>query len=99
MRWLRRARSEGTYQLGGLEVRVSGGEARLASNGAIAGSVLTLDAAVRHAVTQAGIPLADAVRAATQNPADMLGLPDVGRLEPAGGRTWWCSRRTSKWPP
>ena len=74
--------SEGTYQLGGLEVRVSGGEARLASNGAIAGSVLTLDAAVRHAVRQAGIPLADAVRAATQNPADMLGLADVGRLEP-----------------
>jgi N-acetylglucosamine-6-phosphate deacetylase len=74
--------AEGTYQLGGLEVRVAGGEARLASNGAIAGSVLTLDAAVRHAVRQAGIPLADAVRAATQNPADMLGLADVGRLEP-----------------
>lgn len=74
--------SEGTYQLGGLEVHVANGEARLASNGAIAGSVLTLDAAIRHAVNHAGIPLADAVRAATQNPADMLGLSGVGRLEP-----------------
>ena len=73
---------EGTYDLGGLEVRVADGEARLVSNGAIAGSILTLDAAVRHAVRHAGVPLADAVRAATQNPADMLGLADVGRLEP-----------------
>lgn len=73
--------SEGTYRLGGLEVQVANGEARLASNGAIAGSVLTLDAAVRHAVNHAGIPLADAVRSASQNPADMLGLSDVGRLE------------------
>ncbi|MFE5837003.1 N-acetylglucosamine-6-phosphate deacetylase [Arthrobacter sp. NPDC056493] len=72
---------EGTYQLGGLDVRVSDGEARLVSDGTIAGSILTLDAAVRHAVLEAGIPLADAVRAASQNPADMLGLTDVGRIE------------------
>jgi N-acetylglucosamine-6-phosphate deacetylase len=72
---------EGRYQLGGLDVRVSDGEARLVSDGTIAGSILTLDAAVRHAVYDAGIPLADAVRAASQNPADMLGLPDVGRIE------------------
>jgi N-acetylglucosamine-6-phosphate deacetylase len=71
---------EGRYQLGGLDVRVSGGEARLVSDGTIAGSILTLDAAVRHAVHVAGIPLADAVRAASQNPADMLGLSDVGRI-------------------
>jgi N-acetylglucosamine-6-phosphate deacetylase len=72
---------EGQYRLGGLDVRVAGGEARLVSDGTIAGSVLTLDAAVRHAVGEAGIPLADAVRAASQNPADMLGLTDVGRIE------------------
>ncbi|MDQ1056543.1 N-acetylglucosamine-6-phosphate deacetylase [Arthrobacter globiformis] len=72
---------EGTYQLGGLDVRVADGEARLVSDGTIAGSILTLDAAVRHAVLDAGIPLADAVRAASQNPADMLGLSDVGRIE------------------
>jgi N-acetylglucosamine-6-phosphate deacetylase len=60
---------------------VSDGEARLVSDGTIAGSILTLDAAVRHAVHDAGIPLADAVRAASQNPADMLGLSDVGRIE------------------
>jgi N-acetylglucosamine-6-phosphate deacetylase len=73
--------AEGTYQLGGLDVRVADGEARLVSDGTIAGSILTLDAAVRHAVFDAGIPLADAVRAASQNPADMLGLPGVGRIE------------------
>jgi N-acetylglucosamine-6-phosphate deacetylase len=60
---------------------VSDGVARLVSDGTIAGSILTLDAAVRHAVHVAGIPLADAVRAASQNPADMLGLSDVGRIE------------------
>jgi len=76
---------EGTYQLGGLDVIVSDGEARLVSDGTIAGSILTLDAAVRHAVFEAGIPLADAVRAASQNPADMLGLAHVGRIE-AGRR-------------
>ena len=46
----------------------------------IAGSTLTMDAAVRHAVTVAGLPLLDAVRAATTTPADLVGRPDLGRL-------------------
>jgi N-acetylglucosamine-6-phosphate deacetylase len=70
---------EGEYTLGGLPVSVSDGEARLA-DGTIAGSVLTLSEAVRFAVHTAGVDLATAVRAATQNPADMLGLTDRGRL-------------------
>ncbi|MBG6212674.1 N-acetylglucosamine-6-phosphate deacetylase [Cryobacterium sp. CAN_C3] len=75
---------EGDYQLGALDVSVSDGQARLA-DGTIAGSVLTLSAAVRYAVHTAGVPVEIAVRAATQNPADMIGLPDRGRLA-AGNR-------------
>jgi N-acetylglucosamine-6-phosphate deacetylase len=72
---------EGHYKLGALDVRVVGGQARLA-DGTIAGSVLTLGAAVRYAVLTAGVPLALAVRAASQNPADLLGLADRGRIAP-----------------
>lgn len=75
---------EGNYKLGGLDVIVADGEARLA-DGTLAGSVLTLSEAVRYAVHTAGIPLEVAVRAATQNPADMIGLSDRGRLQ-AGNR-------------
>jgi N-acetylglucosamine-6-phosphate deacetylase len=70
---------DGEYKLGGLDVSVADGQARLA-DGTIAGSVLTLSEAVRYAVHTAGVPLAVAVRAATQNPADMLSLPGRGRL-------------------
>ncbi len=84
--------SDGDYRLGALEVTVREGVARLASGngaGAIAGSTLTMAAAVRHAVQQAGWPLALAVRAATTHPARMLGLEGasgprlpVGSIEP-----------------
>jgi len=72
---------EGDYKLGALDVRVLDGEARLV-DGTIAGSVLTLSHAVRYAVLTAGVPLALAIRAATQNPADMLSLTDCGRILP-----------------
>jgi N-acetylglucosamine-6-phosphate deacetylase len=71
---------DGDYKLGALDVRVTDGQARLA-DGTIAGSVLTLSDAVAYAVLTAGVPLADAVRAATQNPADLLGLADRGRIQ------------------
>lgn len=74
---------DGMYQLGPMAVRVEHGTARLVSTGAIAGSTLTMAAALRYAVRTAELPLADAVRAATATPADMLGLPaTVGRLTP-----------------
>jgi N-acetylglucosamine-6-phosphate deacetylase len=72
---------DGDYKLGALDVRVADGQARLA-DGTIAGSVLTLGRAVRYAVLTAGVPLAQAVRAASQNPADLLGLTDRGRIAP-----------------
>jgi len=72
---------DGDYKLGTLDVRVVDGSARLV-DGTIAGSVLTLSRAVRYAVLTAGVPLALAVRAASQNPADLLGLTDRGRIQP-----------------
>lgn len=72
---------DGSYRLGGLDVVVADGEARLRDSGAIAGSTLTLAEAVRFAVGKAGMPLVDAVRAATLAPARLLGRDDVGRLE------------------
>lgn len=73
---------DGRYRLGPLDVDVVDGVARLTHGGAIAGSTLTLDAAVRYAVTQAGVPVADAVRAATLAPARVLRLDDRGRIKP-----------------
>lgn len=78
--------SDGDYTLGALDVRVVDGVARLrgadGTLGAIAGSTLTVSAAVRCAVHQAGVPLAHALSAATANPARMLGTEEVGTLAP-----------------
>ncbi|MEV4481109.1 N-acetylglucosamine-6-phosphate deacetylase [Micromonospora coxensis] len=72
---------DGAYELGGQDVVVADGVARLARDGAIAGSTLTMDAALRHAVT-AGIPIADAVRMVATTPARAIGLGDkVGALQ------------------
>lgn len=75
------AAPEGRYTLGKLEVDVRCGEARLTSNGSIAGSTLTLDAALRYAVETAGIPFPQAIKALTEHPAAMLGLTSVGSIE------------------
>ena len=79
---------DGDYRLGPMAIEVREGVARLASeagDGAIAGSTLTMDAAVRFAVRTAGLPLLDVVHAATTAPAAAWGLSDVGAIE-AGRR-------------
>src|SRR5690606_20126937 len=70
---------ESASELGGLPVTVSGGAARLA-DGTLAGSVLTLDQAVRNAVA-AGLEPYQAIGLATRAPAAYLGLHDRGQLE------------------
>lgn len=60
---------------------VRDGVARLAGSDTIAGSTLTMAAALRYAVHHVGLSLVDAVRAATASPAAMLGLAGVGALE------------------
>ena len=63
---------DGKYMLGKFEVTVSGGVCRN-SEGKLAGSTLTLDRALRNVVAL-GIPLQDAVRMLTANPAKLLGI-------------------------
>ncbi len=57
----------GRYKLGMMEVEVRDGRCTL--DGKLAGSVLTLDAAVRNVMSFAGLSLQQAVCAATINPA------------------------------
>jgi N-acetylglucosamine-6-phosphate deacetylase len=73
---------DGRYELGGQEVVVADRVARLARDGSIAGSTLTMDAALRQAVG-AGLSLVDACRMAATTPALAIGLGDtVGAIQP-----------------
>ncbi len=73
---------DGTYKLGELDVQVTAGRA-VTADGALAGSTLTMDAAVRNYTRFAGVPLAHALWAATRNPATMTGLSEhAGILSP-----------------
>lgn len=71
---------DGTYLFGGHEVTVSDGVARLV-DGTLASSTITMNKALEKTV-RTGIPLHEAVTMATQTPADLLGLPNKGRLVP-----------------
>ncbi|HEY5170786.1 MAG TPA: amidohydrolase family protein, partial [Acidimicrobiia bacterium] len=51
------------------------------ADGTLAGSTLTMDAALRNVVS-VGVPIARAVRHAGANPARVLGLHDRGRVSP-----------------
>jgi N-acetylglucosamine-6-phosphate deacetylase len=73
---------EGTYKLGGQDVIVEDGAARLA-DGRLAGSVLSLDQAVRNLVDFAGCRPYEAISTVTTVPASMLGMADSrGRIAP-----------------
>jgi N-acetylglucosamine-6-phosphate deacetylase len=70
---------DGSYSIAGLEVQIRNGAARRL-DGALAGSALTMIEAVRnlHAL---GVPLPDALLAATAVPARILDDSSVGRLD------------------
>lgn len=69
----------GEYALGGRTVIADGTAARL-PDGTLAGSLLTMDAAVRNMRRWAGARAADAVAMASETPAHMLGMTRMGRL-------------------
>jgi len=73
----------GRYKLGDepIELPPGDGEPPVRADGTLAGSGLRMDAAVANLVT-AGIGLAEAVAAASRIPADLIGRPDLGRIEP-----------------
>lgn len=70
---------DGEYESGGLKVILKNGEARL-EDGTIAGSCATLWNCVQKAV-EFGIPFDDAVRMASETPAEMLGIKK-GKIAP-----------------
>ncbi len=84
----------GPLALGRLDAVLSGTKVTLASDpGTLAGSALTMDAAVRHAVREARVPLEEALRAASDIPARALlrcspvpttltGLSGLGTIAP-----------------
>ena len=71
---------DGSYRLGTHTVTKCAGGVRLA-DGTLAGSTLTMDAALRNLVA-IGVPLADAALRVATYPADYLGLADRGRIAP-----------------
>ena len=71
---------DGHYKLGGLDVVVA--EGHCTSGGALAGSVLTMDQAVRNFASFSGAGLTTSLHAAARNPAQLMGLhQDWGHLK------------------
>lgn len=74
---------DGAYDHGDMQITVKDGMAMLSDGSSIAGSTLTMDKAVRRSVLSAGVPLHDALVAATATPARAIGLADqVGVIAP-----------------
>ncbi len=69
------------FPLGELEAVVRNGVSLLLDGSALAGSTCTMIRGVQTLVNVVGIPLVEAVRMATLNPARALGLTDRGTLE------------------
>ena len=73
---------DGESSLGGLAVIVKDGAARLASNGALAGSTLQICDALRNVYEITGLPLRDLIKTTSWNQACALGLEKIGKLAP-----------------
>lgn len=72
---------DGISELGGQEVFVKNGEARL-KDGTLAGSVLKMNVAVKNLVEKVGVSFTDAIDFATRNPAENIGvLAERGTIE------------------
>lgn len=73
--------ADGTYKLYEYEVTVADGAARL-GDGTLAGSVLTMDAAVKNMIELAGLPVETVIPMATEVPARIAAVADrKGRIE------------------
>jgi N-acetylglucosamine-6-phosphate deacetylase len=70
---------DGEYNLGGHVVTVTNGIARIAS-GALAGSTLTMDKAIRNMVAFTDLPLQKIIGMASAVPARAMRLPNKGNL-------------------
>jgi len=72
---------DGLSDIGGLAVVVKDGEARLASNGALAGSTLLFNRALKNVYELTGLPLSQLVKATSLNQAQSVGLQGIGRIQ------------------
>lgn len=73
--------SDGNTSLGGLEVKIKDGIARLKSNGALAGSTLRYNRGLKRIHEITGEPLSAIVATTSWNQATSLGLPKIGKVE------------------
>ncbi|MBQ7393275.1 MAG: N-acetylglucosamine-6-phosphate deacetylase [Lentisphaeria bacterium] len=73
---------DGPSDLGGLPVIVKNGEARLASNGALAGSTLQMATALKNITEVTGLPLKETVKCTSWNQARALNMTGLGKLAP-----------------
>jgi N-acetylglucosamine-6-phosphate deacetylase len=76
--------------LGGSDVYLDEEGLPRRADGTIAGSVLTLDQAVRNAIS-CGVEPTQVLQAVTGTPADLVGRADLGRLAPGAlaDLVWW----------
>ena len=66
----------------GSRIIIEDGVCKLADHSSLAGSIATMDVLVRTMVQKANIPLADAVRMASETPARLMGVSDrTGTLQ------------------
>jgi len=72
---------EGIHQIADREILVKSDAAYLSDGKTLAGSTLTLDKALRNLVFDIGIPLEDALRFMTANPAKVLGERCLGAIK------------------
>ncbi|NLG14410.1 MAG: N-acetylglucosamine-6-phosphate deacetylase [Lentisphaerae bacterium] len=72
---------DGNYQLGGLAVVVADGAARLASNGALAGSTLQFNTAFKNVVEETRLPLPELVKTTSLNQANSLKLKNIAEIK------------------
>jgi N-acetylglucosamine-6-phosphate deacetylase len=66
--------------MSGTEFIVEDGVCKLPDRSAFAGSIATADRLVRFCVKDVGLPVTDAVKMITVNPAKVMGLHQKGRL-------------------
>ena len=64
----------GSYRMAGVEIASEAGGAALTAEGRLAGSALTLDVAIGNWASMTDASLGEAIRAATDTPAAVLGL-------------------------
>ena len=72
---------DGVYSLGGLDVKVSGAEARLVSDSSLAGSVLKMSEAFKNLCEILNADISKLAKCASLNAANSLNIPNLGEIK------------------